>query len=164
MSLFVSLSRRLRQRVRPLLISGNADRLLLFVPLFSLVLFLGAAAALVRYTQQTELQREHDTLQRDTEWARQRMSLEMALMQEQLQSMANALETRRGNDRFPVLAHGFLQQHAPAMVVYATDATGQLSHLVVSPAVPRDMRWVDADHRSTQIESQRLQQLAQRQM
>ncbi len=164
MSLLVSLSRRLRQRVRPLLISGNADRLLLFVPLFSLVLFLGAAAALVRYTQQTELQREHDTLQRDTEWARQRMSLEMALMQEQLQSMANALETRRGNDRFPVLAHGFLQQHAPAMVVYATDATGQLSHLVVSPAVPRDMRWVDAAHHSTQIESQRLQQLAQRQM
>ena len=48
--MFPTLLRRLRQRVRPLLHSRRADLLLLFVPLLSLVLFLGAGAALVRYT------------------------------------------------------------------------------------------------------------------
>ncbi len=152
--------RRLRQRAGRLLQGLSADRLLLFGPLLSLVLFLGAAAALVRYTQQTELQREHDTLQRDSEWARQRMSLEMALMQEQLQSMANTLESRRGNSRFPELAHSFLHQHAPAVVVYATDDQGRLDHLVVSTAVPRDLHWAGPDHRPAQEPSRLLEQLA----
>ncbi|WP_018914438.1 PAS domain S-box protein [Thiomonas sp. FB-6] len=164
MSLFPTLLRRLRQRVRPLLHSRRADLLLLFVPLLSLVLFLGAAAALVRYTQQTELQRENDTLQRDSEWARQRMSLEMALMQEQLQSMANSLETRRGNERFPAMAASFLHQHALTVVVYATDPDGKLEHLVMSPAVPRDLQWIDAQHRPAQPMSLQLQlQARQRQ-
>ncbi len=159
-----SLLPRLRGRARPLLRGLSADRLLLFVPLLSLVLFLGAAAALVRYTQQTELQREHDTLQRDSEWARQRMSLEMALMQEQLQSMANALESRRASSRFPDLANHFVRQHAPVVVVYATDSTGHLDHLVVSPAVPRDLRWIGPQHRPLQQQSVLLQQLAQREL
>ncbi len=152
---------RLRRRVQRVLHGLSADRLLLFGPLLSLVLFLGAAAALVRYTQQTELQREQDSLQRDTEWARQRMSLEMALMQEQLQSMANALETRQGNERFPLMARAFLRQHAPVVAVYATGAEGRLAHLVVSAAVPREVRWADPQRQLAQAESQRLQQLAQ---
>ena len=45
--------RRLRLRTQAALRGRNADRLLLFGPLLSLVLFLGAAATLVRYTQQT---------------------------------------------------------------------------------------------------------------
>ncbi len=151
---------RLRRRGHRLLRSLSAERLLLFVPLLSLVLFLGAAAALLRYSQQTALQRERDTLQRDSEWARQRMSLEMALMQEQLQSMANVLETRRGGERFPDLAHHFVHQHAPVVAVYATDGGGRLVHLVTSAKVPRELRWIGPQHLPLHQESQRLQQLA----
>ncbi len=119
----------------------HADRLLLFGPLLSLVLFLAAAAALVRYTQQTEVQRERDTLQRDSEWAQQRMSLEMGLMQEQLQSMANTLEaTSRGPARFEIMARGFLRQHASAVLVYATDRQGVVTQVASSPVLPHDLK------------------------
>lgn len=131
---------RWRLRGQSLLRTRGADRLLLFGPLLSLVLFLGAAAALVRYTQQTELQRERDTLQRDSEWAQQRMGLEMALMQEQLQSMVNALESSpRQPARFELLAHSFIHQHASVLMVYATDAKATVRQVAVSPSLPHDL-------------------------
>ena len=132
--------RPLRLRTQAALRGRNADRLLLFGPLLSLVLFLGAAAALVRYTQQTEVQRERDTLQRDSEWAQQRMSLEMGLMQEQLQSLANTLEASpRGPARFEFMARSFLRQHASAVLVYVTDAQGLVTQLASSAVLPHDL-------------------------
>ncbi len=132
--------RPLRLRAQAALRGRNADRLLLFGPLLSLVLFLGAAAALVRYTQQTEVQRERDTLQRDSEWAQQRMSLEMGLMQEQLQSLANTLEASpRGPARFEFMARSFLRQHASAVLVYVTDAKGLVTQLASSAVLPHDL-------------------------
>ncbi|MHB1666645.1 MAG: PAS domain-containing sensor histidine kinase [Thiomonas sp.] len=134
----------LRLRAQAALRGRNADRLLLFGPLLSLVLFLGAAAALVRYTQQTEVQRERDTLQRDSEWAQQRMSLEMGLMQEQLQSMANTLEaSTRGPARFEFMARSFLRQHASAVLVYATDAQGMVTQLASSAVLPHDLKLLE---------------------
>lgn len=124
----------------------NADRALLFGPLLSIVLFLGAAAALLRYTQQTELQRERDTLQRDSEWAAQRMSLEMGLMLEQLQSLANSQEMSSGRRRFGPGAEAFVRQHPSALLVYRVDTDANAHDIVASPSLPRDLRWLRAGH------------------
>ncbi len=132
-----------RTRSRALLRIRNAERALLFGPLLTLVLFLGASAALLRYAQQTELQRERDTLQRDGEWAQQRMSLEMALMHEQLQSIANMLESASHRDtRFALMANGFVHQHAAALMVYRIDADGIVREAALSAALPRDLHWL----------------------
>ncbi len=121
----------------------NAERALLFGPLLTLVLFLGAAAALLRYAQQTELQRERDTLQRDGEWAQQRYCVEMALMLEQMQSMANMLEVAPRRDaRFHSMAANFVRQHPSALFVYRVDADGFVRQAVASAALPRDPHWL----------------------
>lgn len=149
-------------RFQALLRSRSADRLLLFGPLFSLVLFLGAAAALVRYTQQTELQHERDTLQRDSEWAQQRMGLEMALMQEQVQSMANALEaSARGPVRVEAMARNFIRQHPSAEVVYVTDAKGLIIQSVTNPGLPHDLKLMQPGKPLTQAFSERAYVQAQ---
>ena len=125
----------------------HAERALLFGPLLTLVLFLGAAAALLRYAQQTELQRERDTLQRDGEWAQQRYSVEMALMLEQLQSIANMLEDASHRDvRFRAMAAGFVHQHSSALLVYRIDANGIVRQAMASAAMPRDLHWVRIGH------------------
>ncbi len=142
--------------------SRSADRLLLFGPLLSLVLFLGAAAALVRYTQQTELQRERDTLQRDSEWAQQRMSLEMALMQEQVQSMANALESSpRGPARLEAMARNFIHQHQSVELIYATDAKARVTQTVMNPGLPHDLKLLQAGKPLTLAFSERAYAQAQ---
>ena len=149
-------------RLQAFLRSRSADRLLLFGPLLSLVLFLGAAAALVRYTQQTELQRERDTLQRDSEWAQQRMSLEMALMQEQVQSMANALESSpRGPARLEAMARNFIHQHQSAELIYATDAKARVTQTVMNPGLPHDLKLLQAGQPLTLAFSERAYVQAQ---
>lgn len=133
--------RSLRQRTRGLLRSPYADRALFYGPMLSMVMFLAAAALLVRYTEHSELQRERDSLRRDSVWAGQRLSLEMALMQEQLQSMAGALESpRRGAQRFDRLAAAFVHHHPGALEVYATDDVGVVTRVSASTELPRAQR------------------------
>ncbi|MDD4887929.1 MAG: PAS domain-containing sensor histidine kinase, partial [Thiomonas sp.] len=112
-------------RARTLLRRLQSDRVLLVLPLIVFVLFLAAMAALVRYSQQADLQRDKDNLQRDSEWAQQRISLDLTLAQDQVQAIANNLslhDNRAGP--FDVQALRLLRRYPQILLVYYAHTDG----------------------------------------
>lgn len=126
-------------RARSVLRRLQSDRALLLFPLLVFVLFLAAMAALVRYSQQADLQRDKDNLQRDSEWAQQRASLDLTLAQDQVQGIANALALRdeRGG-AFQVQALRLLRQFPQALIVYYARDDGSVPFKQDSAALPND--------------------------
>jgi PAS domain S-box-containing protein len=112
-------------RARALLRRMQSDRVLLVLPLVVFILFLAAMAALVSYSQQADLQRDKDNLQRDSEWAQQRISLDLTLAQDQVQAIANNLslhEDRPGP--FDVQALRLLRRYPQLFLVYYAHPDG----------------------------------------
>ena len=126
-------------RARAMLRRLQSDRALLVLPLIVFVLFLAAMAALVSYSQQADLQRDKDNLQRDSEWAQQRISLDLTLAQDQVQSIANGLSLH--DDRagaFQVQALRLLRRYPQALVVYYARVDGTVAFKQDSASLPRD--------------------------
>lgn len=127
-----------RRRIKALLSSPNADRVLFYGPMLSMVLFLAAAAALVRYTEHSELARERDALRRDTAWAAQRVGLEAALMQEQLQTVARAAAAEPHATRhLDTLTATFVARHPGTLGTFVADADGRVIAASVVPGPAR---------------------------
>ncbi|MGE0070838.1 MAG: PAS domain-containing sensor histidine kinase, partial [Thiomonas sp.] len=121
-------------RARALLRRMQSDRVLLVLPLVVFILFLAAMAALVRYSQQADLQRDRDNLQRDSEWAQQRVSLDLTLAQDQVQAIANNLSLH--DDRsgpFDVQALRLLRRYPQILLVYYAHPDGAVVFRKGSP-------------------------------
>ncbi len=126
-------------RARALLRRVHSDRALLLFPLLVFILFLAAMAALVRYSQQADLQRDKDNLQRDSEWAQQRVSLDLTLAQDQVQGIANELALREERAApFHIRASRLLQRFPQALVVYYARADGTVPLRQDSSSLPTD--------------------------
>lgn len=116
-----------------------SDRVLLFLPLVVFILLIAAMAALMLYSQQADLQRDKDNLQRDSEWAQQRISLDLTLAQDQVQSIANevSLHADRASS-FHDRSRRLMQRYPQALVVFYAHDDGRVVYQTDNPALPRE--------------------------
>ncbi len=130
---------RLWQRVREGLRGSASDRVLLFLPLVVFILLIVAMAALMLYSQQADLQRDKDNLQRDSEWAQQRISLDLTLAQDQVQSIANDLSLHEDRAAaFRARSLRLMQRYPQALIVFYAHIDGRVIYRAENPSVPRE--------------------------
>jgi len=84
--------------------SARQDRFVTLAPLVSVLLFLAAIISAFWYLRNEEIERETETVKRDTEIAQQQIRLHLIENQEQLSRLAGELARREGD------TEGFLEQ------------------------------------------------------
>jgi hypothetical protein len=70
---------------------SSSEKLFVWGPIFSVLMFLGAMGAMLWYFQSGELQRERDDLRRDTEWVQQRVRLKVADLEDHVGRIAREM-------------------------------------------------------------------------
>jgi PAS domain S-box-containing protein len=91
--------------------ASRQDRLVTIGPLVSVLLFLAAIISAFWYLRNEEIERETESLKRDTEIAQQQIRLHLIENQEQLVRMANELVKRETDaDEFIGQAQGFIRE------------------------------------------------------
>ncbi|MBU6437314.1 MAG: PAS domain S-box protein, partial [Betaproteobacteria bacterium] len=81
--------RALLQRLPPR--GSGTEKLFVWGPVLTVLLFLAAMATMLWYFQLDELQRERDDLRRDTEWVQQRIRLQFADLEDHLGRLAREM-------------------------------------------------------------------------
>jgi PAS domain S-box-containing protein len=72
---------------------SGTEKLFVWGPVLTVLLFLCAMATMLWYFQREELQRERDDLRRDTEWVQQRIRLQFADLEDHLGRLAREMST-----------------------------------------------------------------------
>ena len=93
--------------------AARQDRFVTLAPLASVLLFLAAIISAFWYLRNEEVERETESLKRDTEIVQQQLRLQLIDNQEQLVRMASELMKRETDvDDFIVQAQGFVRERA----------------------------------------------------
>lgn len=113
------------------------ERLALLAPLVAVFLFLAAIVAAFAYLQIEEFEREQETLQRDVEYAQQRVRLRLLERQEQLMRLARELAVHDiPADSFIQRVEALLDQYPELQAVTWIDAQGQIRASHAAPTLP----------------------------
>jgi PAS domain S-box-containing protein len=122
---------------------NQQDRLALFGPLASVLLFLAAIALALTYIQYEESGREQESVRRDVEYAQQRLRLRLIERQEQLMRLArNVTEDEYSFKDFRVEAEQLISQYPELSSLSWLDAKQKLKTSVSLNASPGKLqRW-----------------------
>jgi PAS domain S-box-containing protein len=115
----------------------TSERLTVWGPIVSVMLFLAAMAAMLWYFQREEVQRERDDLRRDTEWAQQKVRLPFADLEDHLGRIARDLTgNTTTEDNFRLVSDEMLRDHPMLIAVAVTDADSSIRYIGFRPYAP----------------------------
>ena len=113
------------------------DRLALLAPLVAVFVFLGAIVAAFAYLQIEESEREQETLQRDLEYAQQRVRLLLLERQEQLMRLARQLALQElAPAEFENRAEALVNQYPELQALTWIDPQGRIRASHAAPTLP----------------------------
>ena len=132
---FLNWCRRWWQRQSPSL----QDNLALLAPLASVLVFLVAVATALWYLRAEEIDREHDSVRRDVEYAHQQVRLRLLERQEQLMLLArDIVNVQVGPVRFGERAERLLLEHPELLSLSWLDSQGVV---IATHAGPSLLAW-----------------------
>ncbi|MDO5653971.1 MAG: PAS domain S-box protein [Brachymonas sp.] len=103
------------------------DRLAGLMPLLAIVLFVAAVFTSIAYLRAQEGQAGREALQRDAEYARQRLSMRLMQQQDALQRLARQLAADPAPaDKFSPITESILSTHAETREIFWVDANDKL--------------------------------------
>ncbi len=115
----------------------SQDRFALIAPLAAVAVFLLAIVASFGYLRLEEMSREQEAVQRDVEYAQQRLRLRLLERQEQLQRLASDVSNRQIDaEDFIGQAEILVQQHPELHSVVWIDAKKRIRVSYTSPTMP----------------------------
>ena len=110
------------------------DRLALLAPIAAVLLFLAAIVASFSYLRLEEMEREHEALKRDVEYAQQQIRLRLLERQDQLVRLAReTANSEIDTEEFMVRAESLMDQYPELHILSWIDRTGRIK---ASYAVP----------------------------
>ena len=113
------------------------DRFALIAPLAAVALFLMAIVASFGYLRLEEMAREQEAVQRDVEYAQQRLRLRLLERQEQLQRLASEISNKQVDaEDFVTQAELLVQQHPELQSIAWIDAKKKVRVSYTSPSMP----------------------------
>src|SRR5262245_16470205 len=118
---------------------ARQDRIATFGPLFSVMLFLGAIVTAFWYLRTEEIDREQQSIQRDTEVVQQQIRLRLIDNQEQLGRLAREVATgAMDTDKFVGQGLIFLRERAEILSLTWLQADQSVKARYLSPALIND--------------------------
>ena len=140
---------------------SRQDRFATLGPLLSVLLFLAAMVAAFWYLRNEEIEREQESVKRDTEVVQQQIRLRLIENQEQLARMARELSTRPTDENeFVQQADTFVRERMEIIGLSWLDADRGVRARQLSPAraldtaPARDVAVRPAEERDPEVESQ----------
>jgi PAS domain S-box-containing protein len=116
---------------------AGQDRFALIAPLAAVGVFLVAIVASFGYLRLEEMSREQAAVQRDVEYAQQRLRLRLLERQEQLQRLASEINDKQVSVvDFADQAESLVQQHPEMQSVIWIDARKRVRSIYISPSMP----------------------------
>jgi PAS domain S-box-containing protein len=113
------------------------DRFALIAPLAAVAVFLMAIVATFSYLRLEEMSREQEAVQRDVEYAQQRLRLRLLERQEQLQRLASDISNKLiDSEDFVNQAEGLVRQFPELQSVIWIDAKKRIRVSYASPSMP----------------------------
>jgi PAS domain S-box-containing protein len=123
--------RRYWRRLSP----SRQDRFVTLGPLLAVVLFLAAVVAAFGYLRIEEIDREHEAVRRDLEYAQQRMRLRLLERQEQLMRLGRDVSNQEVNtEEFVNQAESMINQHPELLAITWLDSRRRVKATFVSPS------------------------------
>ena len=114
------------------------DRFALIAPLAAVAVFLMAIVASFGYLRLEEMSREQEAVQRDVEYAQQRLRLRLLERQEQLQRLASDISNKQiDSEDFVTQAESLVRQYPELQSVVWIDAKKRIRVSYTSPNMPR---------------------------
>jgi PAS domain S-box-containing protein len=115
---------------------SRQDRLAMLAPLVAVLLFFAAILIAFWYLRAEEIEREQETVQRDVEYAQQRLRLRLLERQEQLMRMARDAGNREiDTDDFVIESEAMTQQYPEISSVTWVDARRRVRASYSGPGV-----------------------------
>jgi PAS domain S-box-containing protein len=113
------------------------DRFALIAPLAAVALFLMAIIASFAYLRLEEFAREQEAVQRDVEYAQQRLRLRLLERQEQLMRLASEVSNKQiDTEEFVTQAEAIVAQHPELQSIAWVDARKRIQISYTSPSMP----------------------------
>jgi PAS domain S-box-containing protein len=113
------------------------DRFALIAPLAAVAVFLMAIVAAFGYLRLEEMSREQEAVQRDVEYAQQRLRLRLLERQEQLQRLASDISNKQiDSEDFITQAESLVRQFPELQSVVWIDAKKKIRVSYTSPSMP----------------------------
>jgi PAS domain S-box-containing protein len=113
------------------------DRFALIAPLAAVAVFLMAIVAAFGYLRLEEMSREQEAVQRDVEYAQQRLRLRLLERQEQLQRLASDISNKQiDSEDFITQAESLVRQYPELQSVVWIDAKKKIRVSYTSPSMP----------------------------
>jgi PAS domain S-box-containing protein len=113
------------------------DRFALIAPLAAVAVFLIAIVSSFGYLRLEEMSREQEAVQRDVEYAQQRLRLRLLERQEQLMRLAAEISNKQiDNEDFVTQAESLVSQHPELQSVIWFDAKKRIRVSYTSPSMP----------------------------
>jgi PAS domain S-box-containing protein len=139
--------------VRALGLRGpTTERLFVWGPIFSVLLFLASMAAMLWYFQREEMQRERDDLRRDTEWAQQRVRLPFIDLEDHSGRLARELTAiEPSEENFREMADEFLREHPMLIAIALTGPDMKVRFLGTRPYAPLRFGFVQGETLSNDL-------------
>jgi PAS domain S-box-containing protein len=130
-STLLSRWRRYWRRLSP----SRQDRFVTLGPLLAVVLFLAAVVAAFGYLRIEEIDREHEAVRRDLEYAQQRMRLRLLERQEQLMRLGRDVSNQEVNaEEFVIQAESMINQHPELLAITWLDSRRRVKATFISPS------------------------------
>ena len=116
---------------------SRQDRFALIAPLAAVAVFLMAIVAAFSYLRLEEMSREQEAVQRDVEYAQQRLRLRLLERQEQLQRLASDISNKQIDpEDFVNQAESLVRQYPELQSVAWIDAKKRIRVSYASPSMP----------------------------
>ena len=123
--------RRYWRRLSP----SRQDRFVTLGPLLAVALFLAAVVAAFGYLRIEEIDREHEAVRRDLEYAQQRMRLRLLERQEQLMRLGRDVSNLEVNtEDFVIQAESMINQHPELLAITWLDSRRRVKATFISPS------------------------------
>jgi PAS domain S-box-containing protein len=118
---------------------NRQDRYAMVAPLIAVLLFLSAIVAAFSYLRLEEIGREQEALERDVEYAQQRLRLRLLERQEQFMRLASEINSKLiDSEDFVTQAESLVRQHPELQSVFWVDAKKRIKMAYASPSVPTE--------------------------
>ncbi|MBV8621029.1 MAG: PAS domain S-box protein, partial [Curvibacter sp.] len=116
---------------------NRQDRFAMLAPLIAVVLFLAAIVSAFWYLRAEEIEREHEAVKRDVEYAQQRLRLRLLERQEQLMRLARDVSNHELNrNDFNARADTLISQYPELQVLSWVDEHRRIKASRAAPTVP----------------------------
>ncbi|WP_027477097.1 PAS domain S-box protein [Curvibacter gracilis] len=116
---------------------NRQDRFAMLAPLVAVVLFLAAIGSAFWYLRAEEIEREHEAVKRDVEYAQQRLRLRLLERQEQLMRLARDVSNRELNrNDFNARADNLINQYPELQTLSWIDEKRRVRASRAAPTVP----------------------------